>query len=444
MLAGELGTAWVRGVQAKGVGASLKHYACNNQEWERISINVEVDQRSLREIYLAAFERVVKRTQPWTIRSSYNKVNGTYASEHFQLLNQILKQEWEFEGVVVSDWGAVNDKAQALLAGLDLEMPGPLADHNAKITQLVREGAIPEEVIDLAATRVFTLIQRGLSNRQRGFEFDREAHHALAQRVAAESIVLLKNVEGFLPLAAEKLEKVAVLGQFAKTPRYQGAGSSQVVPTQLDSTLIKLEGWLGDKVNIVYASGYTEAEQPDESLLKEAVALAQGASVAIVFASLPDSFESEGFDRTHIFMPESHNRLIEEVCKVQPNTVVVLHNGSVVAMPWLASPRAVIEAGLGGQAIGGAIVDVLSGIVNPCGKLAETFPVQSRPRHHSGSDRGFASPPRPGGGLPDPPLRELRSPRTPGRGRVTPDVRSGGLDRQGGPDGRAVDRGSSL
>ena len=376
LLAGELATAWVRGVQAKGVGASLKHYACNNQEWERMTINAEVDQRTLREIYLAAFERVVKRTQPWTIMSSYNKVNGAYASEHPQLLNEILKQEWKFEGVVVSDWGAVNDKAKALLAGLDLEMPGPLASHAEKIAQLVRDGAIPAEVIDSAVERVLTLIQQGLSNRRPGFEFDREAHHALARRGAAESIVLLKNVDGFLPLAADKLEKVVVLGQFAKTPRYQGAGSSQVVPTQLDSTLSELAGWLGDKVKLVYAEGYSEAEQPDEGLIKEAVELALASSVAIVFAGLPDSFESEGFDRAHLFMPESHNRLIEEVCKVQPNTLVVLHNGSVVAMPWLDGPRAIVEAGLGGQAIGSAIVDVLSGKVNPSGKLAETFPIR--------------------------------------------------------------------
>jgi beta-glucosidase len=375
-LAGEIGAAWVRGIQSKGVGSSLKHYACNNQEWERMTINAEVDQRTLREIYLAAFERVVKKSQPWTIMASYNKVNGTYAAEHPQLLNEILKQEWGFEGLVVSDWGAVNDKAASLQAGLDLEMPGPIPNHTQKIARLVHEGNLSEAVIDKAAARVLKLIQRGLAGRQSGANFDRTAHHELARRAAAESIVLLKNEGGLLPLKPEGLKTVAVLGQFAKNPRYQGSGSSQMVPTQLDSTLAELESWLGDKARVAYAEGYGEAEQPDENLLGEAVRLAKEASVALIFAGLPDSFESEGFDRSHIFMPESHNRLIEEVCKVQPNTVVVLHNGSVVAMPWIDGPKAIVEAGLGGQAIGGAIVEVLSGQVNPSGKLAETFPVK--------------------------------------------------------------------
>ncbi len=377
VLAGEMGAAWVRGVESQGVGTSLKHYACNNQEYERMTINVEVDQRTLRELYLSAFERVVKKARPATIMAAYNKVNGTYAAEHPQLLTQILKEEWGYEGVVVSDWGAVNDKPAALKAGLDLEMPGPGGtNHTERLARLVREGQLSEAVINQAAARVLSLILEGHASHKGEGSFDKAAHHALARRAAAESIVLLKNQDNLLPLEREKLGSVAVLGQFANSPRYQGAGSSLMVPTQLDNTLEELQQWLGDKNKISYSEGYGETEEVDETRLNEAVNQARQAEVAIVFVGLPDSFESEGFDRKHMFMPESHNRLIEEVCKVQPNTIVVLHNGSVVAMPWIEGAKVILEVGLGGQAVGGAIVDVLSGQVNPCGKLAETFPIQ--------------------------------------------------------------------
>ncbi len=376
VLAGEMGCAFVRGVQSKGIGTSLKHYACNNQEFERMTINVEVDQRTLREIYLSAFERVVRKTQPWTVMSAYNKVNGQYASEHPQLLRDILKKEWNFEGVVVSDWGAVNEKEKALAAGLDLQMPGYLGNHTEKIAQMVRDGKLSETVIDEAATRMLGLLLRGRESRQPGFVFDKEAHHALARKAAAESIVLLKNTDNLLPLQTEQLHSVAVTGRFARKPRYQGAGSSQVVPTRVDTPYEELQHWLGGNVHLTYTAGYPEEEQPDEGLLSEAIEQAKAADVAIIFAGLPDAYESEGYDRLHLFMPETHNRLIAEVCRVQPNTVVVLHNGSVVAMPWIEGPKAILEAGLGGQAVGGAIVDVLSGKVNPSGKLAETFPVR--------------------------------------------------------------------
>ncbi|HEX2911280.1 MAG TPA: glycoside hydrolase family 3 C-terminal domain-containing protein [Chloroflexia bacterium] len=374
MLAGEIGAAWVRGVQSQGVGTSLKHYACNNQEWERMTIDAVIDQRTLREIYLAAFERVVKKARPWTIMAAYNKVNGVYASENPQLLTQILKEEWGFEGVVVSDWGAVNEKGRALTAGLDLEMPGPGVNHTARLVKLVQNGQLEEAAIDRAAARVLRMILQGHAGRKTGVHFDRAAHHALARRAAAEATVLLKNEDNLLPLKPEGLSSVAVIGQFARSPRYQGAGSSQIVPTQLDKPLEELESWLSGKATVTYAEGYNESEEPDEALIQEAVSKAQQASVAIIVAGLPGPFESEGYDRTHIFMPKSHNRLIEEVCRVQPNTVLVLQNGSVVAMPWLSGVKAVVEVGLGGQAGGSAIVDVLSGKVNPAGKLAETFP----------------------------------------------------------------------
>ncbi|MEO8956224.1 MAG: glycoside hydrolase family 3 C-terminal domain-containing protein [Ktedonobacteraceae bacterium] len=376
VLAGILGCAFVRGVQSKGIGTSLKHYACNNQESERMSISVEVDQRTLRELYLSAFERVVRTTQPWTVMSAYNRVNGLFASEHPQLLNDILKKEWGFEGVVVSDWGAVNEKEKALAAGLDLQMPGFTGKHTEKIAQAVRNGQLAEAVIDEAAGRMLRLLLRGSENRRPGSVFDKETHNALARKAAAESMVLLKNTDTMLPLHVEQLRSVALIGRFARQPRYQGAGSSKVVPTRLDTPYDELQRWLGDKVSLTYTDGYPEEEELNEALLDEAVAQAKVADVAIIFAGLPDTYESEGFDRMHIFMPETHNHLIAEVCRVQPNTIVVLQNGSVVAMPWIDGPQAILEAGLGGQAIGGALVDVLSGKVNPAGKLAETFPVR--------------------------------------------------------------------
>lgn len=383
LVAGKMGTGLVQGIQSRGVGTSLKHYACNNQEWERMTINAEVDPRALREIYLPAFEHVVKEAQPWTVMASYNKVNGTYASENPWLLTEILKEAWGFEGVVVSDWGAVNEKDQALEAGLDLEMPGPGQNHTEKLVRLVREGKLSEAAVDAAAGRVLAMILRGNANKQQkaSTTFDREVHHKLARRAAAEGIVLLKNEGGLLPLRKEQLQgkEIAVIGAFAQKPRYQGAGSSHIVPTRLDSPLEELQNWLGDAAKVSYSAGYGQGQnenQPDQKLLEEAVARATQASVAVIFAGLPDSFESEGYDRKHIFMPQSHNRLIEEVCRVQPNTIVVLQNGSAIAMPWLSGPKAVLEAGLGGQAIGGAVVDVLFGQVNPCGKLAETFPLR--------------------------------------------------------------------
>ncbi len=377
VVAGEMGSAFVRGVQSKGVGTSLKHYACNNQEFERMTISAEVDQRVLREVYLAAFERIVKKAQPWTVMSAYNKVNGLSASEHPQLLRAILKQEWGFKGVVVSDWGAVDEEVKALAAGLDLRMPGGghiNRKHTGAIAQAVKDGQLSEVVLDEAVARVLHLVLQCKENYHPESVLHQETHHALARKAAAESMVLLKNTDNLLPLQAEHLHTVALIGRFAKHPRYQGLGSSRVTPTRLDVPYDEVQRGLGGNVSVTYADGYTETKQPDESLLRKAVEQAQAAEVAILFVGLPDTSEAEGFDRQHIFLPESHNRLIEEVCKVQPNTIVVLHNGSAVAMPWIGSPKAILEVGLGGQAVGSALVDVLSGNVNPSGKLAETFP----------------------------------------------------------------------
>jgi beta-glucosidase len=373
VLAGELGSAFVNGVQSKGVGTSLKHFAANNQEYERMTISAEIDQRTLREIYLAAFERVVRKAKPWTVMAAYNKVNGVYASEHPELLRQILKTEWGYDGVVVSDWGAVNEKEKALAAGLDLEMPGRPEDSTARIVKLVQNGTLAEEVIDEAAGRVLRLIFQGAERRQPGAIFDQDAHHALARRAAAESMVLLKNEDQVLPLRTEAGTSLAIIGRFAKSPRYQGAGSAKVNPLKVDNAYDELQSTLGENISLRYADGYEEDGSLNRTLLQEAVEAARAARCAIIFAGLTDQDESEGFDRPHLDMSEAHNRLIEEVCRVQPNTVVVLCSGSAVTMPWIDGPKAVLKAGLGGQAAGGAIADVLLGRVNPSGKLAETF-----------------------------------------------------------------------
>jgi beta-glucosidase len=378
VVAGEMGCAFVHGVQSQGIGTSLKHYACNNQEFERMSISAEVDQRVLREVYLAAFERIVRKARPWTVMSAYNRVNGLPASAHPQLLHDILKQEWGFEGVIVSDWGAVDDKVQSLVAGLDLQMPGmsESSKHTEHIVQAVKDGRLSETVLDEAVTRVLQLIQRGTEHRRSGSSFEQESHHALARQVAAESMVLLKNEDALLPLHKERLHSVALIGRFAKHPPYQGTGSSHVMPTRLDTTYDAIQHWLGDSLQVTYSDGYAGAEQVDEHLLHEAREQAHAASVALLFVGLPEGSEAEGVDRQHMFLPESHNRLITEVCRVQPNTVVIVHNGSAIAMPWVDQPKAIVEAGLAGQAVGSALVDVLSGNVNPSGKLAETFPVR--------------------------------------------------------------------
>lgn len=374
VLAGELGTAFVAGVQSHGVGTSLKHYACNNQEFERMTISSEVDQRTLRELYLAAFERVVKRAQPWTIMAAYNKINGIYATEHRQLLTEILREEWGFEGIVVSDWGAVNDKAAALTAGLDLEMPGPALNHVEFLAGLVRKGALSETVIDTAASRMLKIILRGIAQRQPEASYDKAAHHGLARRAASESMVLLKN-DGILPLQPTAGSMVAVIGNFAQKPRYQGAGSSEINATQVDTPLEALQTWLTEQsVEVKFAAGYDHDGNTNDQLIAEAVAAAKNANLSLVLVGLPDAYETEGADRAHMNMPAGHNQLLEAVAAVQANTVAILINGSAVTIPWLDQVRAVLEAGLAGQAVGSALVDVLSGAVNPCGKLAETFP----------------------------------------------------------------------
>lgn len=375
LLSTQMATGHIQGVQSQGVGTSLKHFAVNNQEERRMSIDAVVDERTLREIYLASFEGAVKDGQPWTVMCSYNKVNGTYAGENEWLLKDILKDEWGHEGLVVSDWGAVNERADALAAGLELEMPTSGGIGERKVIDAVENGKLPLDKLDRAVERLLTLIFNAVDQKQEGATYNKDEHHQLARKVAAESMVLLKNEEGLLPLGREG--EVALIGAFARKPRFQGGGSSHINPTKVDDIVEEMTQVAGEGVTFSYAPGYRiEADDVDETLMHEAVQAAKSADTAVVFVGLPDRYESEGYDRAHLRLPDNHIRLIEEIAKVQSRVVVVLSNGSPVEMPWLPQVQAVLEAYLGGQAVGGAIADLLYGEVNPSGKLAETFPAK--------------------------------------------------------------------
>lgn len=375
LLSTQMATGHIQGVQSQGVGTSLKHFAVNNQEERRMSIDAVVDERTLREIYLASFEGAVIDGQPWTVMCSYNKVNGTYAGENEWLLTDILKDEWGHEGLVVSDWGAVNERADALAAGLELEMPTSGGIGERKVIDAVESGQLPLDKLDRAVERLLTLIFNAVDQKKEGATYNKDEHHQLARKVAAESMVLLKNEEGLLPLGREG--KVALIGAFAHKPRFQGGGSSHINPTKVDDIVEEMTQVAGEGVTFSYAPGYRiEADDVDETLMHEAVQTAQSADTAVVFVGLPDRYESEGYDRSHLRLPDNHIRLIEEIAKVQSRVVVVLSNGSPVEMPWLPKVQAVLEAYLGGQAVGGAIADLLYGEVNPSGKLAETFPAK--------------------------------------------------------------------
>ena len=368
LLSGELAGAWIRGVQAQGVAASLKHYAANNQEHRRYSVDALVDERALRELYLGSWERAVATGRPWTVMTAYNRVNGRYCPEHHELVTEVLREEWGFDGVVMSDWGAVDDRVAALAAGLDLEMPGFGQDSDAALARAVTEGRLAESALNRAAGRLLTLIERTAVAREPGHVDDPDAHHALARRAAAAGTVLLKNEGGLLPLAPDA--DVAVVGAFAAQPRYQGAGSSGVTPHRLDDARTAL----GDRP---YAPGYgRHDEAPDPALLDEARRLAAGRDAVLVFAGLTEAYETEGLDRPHLRLPPAHDALVEAVAEANPNVVVVLANGAPVELPWRDRVPAIVEAYLGGQAGGSAIADVLTGAAEPGGRLAETFPAQ--------------------------------------------------------------------
>ena len=373
-LAGEMGAAFIAGVQSKGIGTSLKHFAGNSQEMKRMTSNSIIDERALREIYLRAFEKAVKKSQPWTVMNAYNLLNGTYCSENDWLQNKVLRDEWGFKGAVVSDWGAVNDRVAGLNAGNDLEMPSSGGVNDAKIVEAVKCGVIDETTLDERVDKLIDIILKGAANKKPGYKFDVKAHNLLSRQIAEQSMVLLKNDGNILPLKRVEGEYVAVIGAFADNPRYQGAGSSIINPTMIDSGR---RAFNNSPISVKFADGYDRSgkRKNEDAYITEACNLAKNASKAVVFIGLTDDYESEGFDRSTMKLPDGHNRLVEAVSRVNDNVIVVLEGGSPVEMPWADDVKAILNAYLGGQSVAPAIVDVLTGKANPCGKLAETYPI---------------------------------------------------------------------
>ncbi|MGN0532226.1 MAG: glycoside hydrolase family 3 C-terminal domain-containing protein [Eubacterium sp.] len=379
LLSGKCSAAVINGVQSKGVGTSLKHFACNSQEAFRMVLNEVIDERTMREIYFPAFEIAVKEAQPWTIMNSYNRINGVYASQNEWMQQQVLRKEWGFKGLLVTDWGASVDRIDGLKAGTDLEMPTSGKLNAQKIVAAIKDGSLDEAVLDERVDNVVELIIKSKPALEKAHTYDKKAHHKIAQKIAEGSMVLLKNDDNILPLKSG--QKVAVIGEMAKAPRFQGAGSSVINPTMLSNAYDELVG-LG--VDVTYAQGYYKSagskkerknRMTDEQLTAEAVAAAKAADVAVVFVGLTEDFEGEGYDRETIDMPANHNKLVADVAAANPNTVVVLAGGSVVLMPWLDKAKALLNSGLGGQASGAAVANILTGVVNPSGKTSETYPV---------------------------------------------------------------------
>lgn len=371
-LAGEMSAAFVNGVQSKGIGTSLKHYAANNQERRRMTVNTVADERTLREIYLRPFEIAVKKSQPWTIMNAYNRLNGTYCAENKWLLTDVLRDDWGYENLIVTDWGAENDRVAGLKAGQEIEMPTSSGLGTQKIIDAVKDGSLDEAVLDHAVDLVLNLVDKATATLG-DYTYDPDEHHALARKIASQCMVLMKNDNNVLPLS--KNQKIAVIGEMAKKPRYQGAGSSLINPIKLDNACDTLTA-MG--IDYEYAQGYSTAKKnkiSDDTFVAEAVAKAKNADVALLFIGLTDDFEMEGNDRSHLGIPPLHVRLVEEVSKVNKNTVVVLSGGAAIEMPWADKVPAILNQFLTGQAGGSAVCDILFGEVNPSGKLSETYPV---------------------------------------------------------------------
>lgn len=372
ILAGELAAGFINGVQSMGVGTSLKHFCANSQETRRMTCDSVVDERALREIYLTAFEIAVKKAQPWTVMNSYNKINGAHGSENRHTQLEILRNEWGFDGVVVSDWGAVNDRVLGLKNGNDLEMPSSSGSGAQKIVEAVKNGTLDEAVLNERALNMLNLIKKAVDGAKANYPYNDADDQPFARKVAANSMVLLKN-NGILPLKKEG--KVAVIGELARKPRYQGAGSSHINPTQLDNALEELQKAGFD---VEFAQGYelsNKKAKKNAALAAKAAEVAKKCDVAVVFIGLTDEYEAEGFDRSHMNLPAAHDALVEEILKVNKNVVIVLAGGSPVEMPWNDGVAAILNSYLGGQAGAGAVADILSGAVNPSGKLPETYPM---------------------------------------------------------------------
>ena len=368
-LGGVMAEHWIKGVHRKGIGVSVKHFAANNQENLRMQSDSIMDERTLHEIYLAGFEIVVKNAQPETVMCAYNKINGTYCSDHEKLLRRILREEWGFDGVIVTDWGAMNDRILAFKAGLDLEMPGGIGFYDLSVMQAIESGELSEGLLDESVDRLLEIIFAGHERLDGDFRYDAEAHHQLARKAAAQSMVLLKNEGRILPISKER--RIAVIGSLAQHPRYQGAGSSFLEPITLESTL---DGFDAYQANYSFYPGYVLKGPQQENLLAEAVAGAGNCDVALVFIGLTEEEEAESFDRKNMSLPRIHNELVAAVAAVNPNTVVILSGGAPVEMPWLSEVKTVLNTYLAGQAGGPAIADILFGAANPCGKLAESYP----------------------------------------------------------------------
>lgn len=379
LLTGTLAAAFVEGVQSTGTGACVKHFAANEQETGRMWRSSEVDERTLRELYLRPFEIVISRSQPLSVMSAYNRVNGPFASEHAWLLGDVLRGEWGFDGFVVSDWGAVDSRAEGVRAGLHLEMPSSGALGPGEVVAAVREGRLAPARVDEVVGELLTCVLR-IAEARDGMarpSLDRAAHHALAREAAASCLVLLRNEGDALPLDPSTPKKVAIIGRFARSPRFQGGGSSQVVPTQTTSAWDALEEIARDShLTLAYADGTDPEHGPDDAALDAARRVAAAADVAVVFVGLPLSHEIEGRDRTDLFLPPAHDALVDAVAGVQPQLIVVVTAGAPVAMPWLTRARAVLLGGLLGQAGGEAVADVLTGRVAPSGKLASSWPMR--------------------------------------------------------------------
>lgn len=367
VLTGELAAAFVNGVQSEGVGACPKHFVANESETERMRSDSIVDEQTLREIYLRPFDITIRKSNPWTIMESYNKLNGTYMPENKAMLHDLLHEEWGYTGIVMSDWTAVNDRVESIKAGLHLQMPH--ANTAQLVIDAVNDGSLEEARLDEIVRELLAFILKADAQRKQGIVFDPEAHHQIARDVAGECVTLLQNDGSLLPLAPDA--NVAVIGHFARQPRIQGGGSSQVNPTRVENLHAELSAALG--YEIPYAAGY-DGDTTNEDLIAEAVSVARAADIAIVMIGLPDSWEIEGADREHFDLPEAHTTLVSHVYEAQPNTIVVLVNGAAVDLTWISYVPTLVEGWLTGQAGAGAIADVLSGKVNPSGKLSETFP----------------------------------------------------------------------